>query len=46
MVVALTFTLTLACVAGAWKYWAQEKTGSARETRVSLSRAPFFPRVS
>ena len=24
-----------ACVTGAWKWWAQERTGSARETRVS-----------
>ena len=32
----------LACVAGAWKKWVQERTGCARETRVSLSRAPFF----
>jgi len=32
----------LACVAGAWKKWVQERTGCARETRVYLSRAPFF----
>ena len=25
----------LACVAGAWKWWAQERTGRTRETRVS-----------
>ena len=25
----------LVCVTGAWKWWAQETTGSARETRVS-----------
>ena len=25
----------LACVEGAWNWWAQERTGRARETRVS-----------
>ena len=32
----------LACVAGAWKWWAQERTGRASETRVS-SRAHVLP---
>ena len=27
----------LACVAGAWRWWAQERTGRVRETRVSSS---------
>ena len=40
-----------ACVAGAWKYWAKERTGRMRETRVSLhsrvspSRAPVLSRA-
>ena len=32
----------LPCVADPWKKWVQEKTACARETCVSLSRAPFF----
>ena len=32
----------LACVAGAWKWWAQERTGRTRETRVSVART-FSP---
>ena len=32
--------LNIACVAGAWKQWAQEKTGAREgDTRVSLARA-------
>ena len=39
---------TLACVAGAWKQWAQERTGHARETRLGResSLSPHvFPRT-
>ena len=32
----------LACLTGAWKWWAQERTGRASETRVS-SRAHVLP---
>ena len=37
----------LACVAGAWKEWAKERTGAREgDTRgVSTSRAPVFPRA-
>ena len=34
---------SLACVAGAWKKWAKERTGAREgDTRVSFSRARFF----
>ena len=36
-------SLILACVAGAWQYWAKERTGAREgDTRVSFSRARFF----
>ena len=41
----LTVSLTgmiLACVAGAWNYWAQEKTAREKETRVSPSHVPVL----
>ena len=32
----------IACVSGVWKQWDKERTGRARETRVSCSRAPVL----